>query len=68
MAAVLSYAAYAVVVWAMTEAPIALVTALRETSILFAVLMGWLLFGERMDGWKIGAVVLIVLGVAMIRL
>ena len=58
----------AAVVWAMTEAPIALVTALRETSILFAVLMGWMLFGERMDAWKIGAVVLILTGVVMLRL
>ena len=67
-AAMLSYGAYAVVVWAMTEAPIALVTALRETSILFAVLMGWMLFGERMDTWKTGAVVLILTGVVMLRL
>ncbi|MFC3117591.1 hypothetical protein ACFOHS_01965 [Jhaorihella thermophila] len=35
VAAAASYAAYAVVVWAMTQAPIALVTALRETSIPF---------------------------------
>ncbi len=41
-----SYAAYAIAVWAMTQAPIALVAALRETSILFAVLIGWILFGE----------------------
>ena len=47
MAASVSYGAYAIVVWAMTVAPIALVTALRETSILFAVLIGWLVFGER---------------------
>jgi drug/metabolite transporter (DMT)-like permease len=46
VAAAASYIAYAVVVWAMTQAPIALVTALRETSILFAVLIGWALFGE----------------------
>ena len=67
LAAVLSYGAYAIAVWAMTQAPIALVTALRETSILFAVLIGWLVFGERMDGWKGGAVVLILLGIVLIR-
>ena len=66
-AGALSYGAYAIAVWAMTVAPIALVTALRETSILFAVLIGWLVFGERMDGWKAGAVVLIVLGVVLVR-
>ncbi len=49
IAAGLSFLTYAIVVWAMTVAPIALVTALRETSILFAVLIGWLIFGERPD-------------------
>ncbi|WGH79743.1 EamA family transporter [Jannaschia ovalis] len=68
LAALLSYLAYAVAVWAMTEAPIALVGALRETSILFAVLLGWLLLGERVDRWKAIAAVLIVAGVALTRL
>ena len=67
-AAVFSYAAYAIVVWAMTEAPIALVTALRETSILFAVLIGWLVFGERMDRLKAVAAGLILLGVVLTRI
>ena len=68
IAAALSLAAYAIAVWAMTEAPIALVTALRETSILFAVLIGWWWFGERMTRGKITASVLIVSGVALTRL
>lgn len=67
-AAALSYAAYAIAVWAMTEAPIALVTALRETSILFAVLIGWLAFGERMDKTKALAAALILAGVVLSRL
>jgi drug/metabolite transporter (DMT)-like permease len=68
LAAVASYGAYAVAVWAMTVAPIALVTALRETSILFAVLLGWLVFGDRMDRTKILAAGLIVSGVVLTRL
>lgn len=68
MAAAASYGAYMVAVWAMTEAPIALVAALRETSILFAVLIGWLFFRERMDRLKAGAAALIVSGVALTRL
>ena len=63
-----SYGAYAIAVWAMTQAPIALVTALRETSILFAVLIGWTLFGERMDRGKAIAAALIVSGVVLTRL
>jgi len=68
IAAVASYASYAVAVWGMTQAPIALVTALRETSILFAVLIGWWVFGERMDRGKALAAALIVVGVALTRI
>ena len=67
VAAAASFAAYAIAVWAMTQAPIALVGALRETSILFAVLIGWLAFGERMDRGKAVAAGLIVLGVVLTR-
>ena len=63
-----SYGAYGMSIWAMTIAPIAVVAALRETSILFAVLIGWLIFGERMDGPKWLAVGLIVMGVVLTRL
>lgn len=67
-AAVLSYCAYAIAVWAMTVAPIALVTALRETSILFAMLIGYFFLGERMDDWKMTAGLLILLGLVLVRL
>ncbi|MFV2033781.1 MAG: EamA family transporter, partial [Halocynthiibacter sp.] len=68
LAGAASLGAYWIVVWAMTVAPIALVTAVRETSILFAVLFGVILFGERLDKGKIMAAALIVLGVVMTRL
>ena len=68
IAATGSYSAYAISVWAMTKAPIALVAALRETSILFAVLIGWLFFGDKFDKTKIFAVLLIVAGVMVTRL
>src|SRR3712207_9004063 len=61
------FRSYGVSIWAMTIAPIAVVAALRETSILFAVLIGWLAFGERMDGLKWTAVALIVAGVVLDR-
>jgi drug/metabolite transporter (DMT)-like permease len=53
--AVLSAGAYAVVLWAMTRAPVAAVAALRETSVIFAALIGaWLLkeghLGRRLMG------------------
>jgi drug/metabolite transporter (DMT)-like permease len=68
VASVASYGAYAVSIWAMTTAPIAVVAALRETSILFAVLIGWLVFGEKMTGEKAMAAVIIVAGVMLTRL
>lgn len=68
LAGVASYGAYGVSVWAMTVAPIALVAALRETSILFAVLIGWLGFNERMTKGKVLAAAVIVSGVMLTRL
>ena len=68
IAAAASYGAYAVSVWAMTIAPIAVVAALRETSILFAVLIGWLVFGEKMTKAKALAAAVIVGGVMLTRL
>jgi drug/metabolite transporter (DMT)-like permease len=68
LGAIASYAAYAVIVWAMTQAPIALVAALRETSILFAVLIGWIVFRERMTRSKVLSAAIIVAGVLITRL
>ncbi len=68
VASTASYGAYAVSIWAMTFAPIAVVAALRETSILFAVLIGWLAFGEKMTGEKALAAGVIVAGVMLTRL
>lgn len=68
MGAAASYASYAIVVWAMTQAPIALVAALRETSIVFGVLIGWQLLGERMTRTKALSAGLILLGVVVTRL
>lgn len=44
-----SFSAYAIVVYAFTQSSIALVTALRETSIVFAMLIGVLALGEKMS-------------------
>lgn len=67
MAGVASLASYGVAVWAMTKAPIAMVGALRESSILFAMLIGWLIFHEPMGRDKAVAGGLILLGVALMR-
>jgi drug/metabolite transporter (DMT)-like permease len=62
-----SFTAYALVIWAFTLAPIALVTALRETSIIFALLLGVFVLKERLDLIKLIATMLTMLGVGMLR-
>lgn len=62
-----SVLAYVLVVWAMTQAPIALVTALRETSTIFALFIGVLFLRERITGGKILATLLTATGVLLLR-
>jgi drug/metabolite transporter (DMT)-like permease len=63
-----SLAAYGIVLWAMTRAPIAAVAALRETSVLFAALIGSLWLKEGF-GWRRAAgAVSVVAGIAALKL
>jgi len=66
--AVLSTAAYGIAIWAMTVAPIALVAALRETSVLFAALFSMALLREPVLPARIGAACLVLAGVLLLRL
>ncbi len=63
-----SYAAYSLVIWAFTQAPIAVVTALRETSIIFALFIGVFALGERLNLAKVFSTFLTILGAALLRL
>ena len=65
---VLSLTAYWIVIWAMTVAPIAIVAALRETSVLFGTLIAVAILKEPLRASRIAAAVLIVAGLAAIRL
>lgn len=66
--ALASLGSYGIALWAMTLAPVATVAALRETSVLFAVLLGsWLLKEHLTRRRAIGAFV-IVCGVMALRL
>jgi len=64
----LSAASYFIAMWAMTKAPIASVAALRETSILFAMLISVYALKERLTRWRIAAALAIVGGVIALRL
>ena len=65
---VLSAGAYGVALWAMTRAPVAAVAALRETSVIFAALIGaWLLREGHIARRLVGAAT-VALGVAALKI
>lgn len=59
---------YALALWAMTQAPIAAVAALRETSILFGIALAALLLRERPTPARLAGAGLIAAGAAALRL
>ncbi len=67
-AAILSKLAYSLVLYAFVEGALASVTALRETSVLFAAAIGTLFLGEKFGWQRWLAAVLIVSGVIILQL
>jgi drug/metabolite transporter (DMT)-like permease len=59
---------YGLVLWAMTEAPVALVAALRETSILFGTAIAAFVLRERVSRARVVAVCVIAAGAVMLKL
>ena len=66
LAGALSLVAYGIVLWAQTRAPLAEVAAIRETSVVFAALIGMKLFAERFGTRRLAAAVLVAAGIALI--
>jgi drug/metabolite transporter (DMT)-like permease len=64
---ILTVGSYGIVLWAMSVASIPAVAALRETSVIFAALLGTLLLKERLGRWRIAGAVLVALGASTIR-
>jgi phosphonate utilization associated putative membrane protein len=62
-----SIGSYAIALWAMTRAPVASVAALRETSVLFAALLGTVLLKERFGLQRAAGTGVIVAGVMALR-
>jgi len=60
-------ASYGLVLWAMTEAPVPLVAALRETSILFGTAIAALVLRERVTRTRIIAVLVIAAGAIVLK-
>lgn len=68
VAGVMSLVSYWLVVWALTLAPLALVAALRETSIVFAVLFGVVFLKERLSLVQLTVIATSLIGVVMLKL
>jgi drug/metabolite transporter (DMT)-like permease len=68
LSGILAVAAYGIAVWAMTRAPIALVAALRETSVVAAAILGAVLLGEPFGRHRVLASIGVALGIALLRL
>lgn len=64
----LSLGAYWIAIWAMTVAPIPLVAAVRESSVLFAALIAVVLLKEPLQPGRASAAVVIVCALALMRL
>ena len=62
----ISLAAYGVIIWAMQNNPMGAVSALRETSVVFAALLGAAFLGERLTGLRLAACCIIALGAACV--
>ncbi len=63
-----AFIGYAIVVWAMTRAPIASVAALRETSVVFAAIIGVVALGEPFHAQRAIAALVILAGIILLRI
>ena len=63
----LQLTAYGLVVWSLALAPMAAVSALRETSVLFAAIIGVKLLGEPLGTHRITAAALVAAGIMLIE-
>ncbi len=63
-----SLAAYGIVLWAMTRAPVAAVAALRETSVLFAALIGAVWLKEGFGTMRLAGTACVLAGIAALKL
>jgi drug/metabolite transporter (DMT)-like permease len=63
----LSATAYGMVIWAMSQAPLAMVTALRETSVIAAALIGAMVLREPFGTRRLLAAGLVALGVVLLQ-
>ncbi len=67
-AGVISVAAYGIVIWAQDHGPFALVSALRETSVISAAIIAALVFHERFGWRRLPPAIAVVVGIVLMNL
>ncbi len=67
LAGIISLIAYWIVLWAMTQAPMAMVSAVRETSMVFAVLFGVFFLKERLNLARLASTTITLVGVVVLK-
>lgn len=65
---VCSASAYGIALWAMSQAPVAAVAALRETSVIFAALLATLVLKESFGRHRVAGACVVAVGVIALRL
>jgi drug/metabolite transporter (DMT)-like permease len=68
VAGILGVISFAIFIWALSRSSVGAVAALRETSILFATLIGMTFYGEERVFRRIAAAVMIMLGIVLISI
>lgn len=61
-------ASYGIAIWAMTCAPIALVAGLRETSVIFGLILAIIFLHEKVTLMRAAAILLVAAGAVLIRI
>lgn len=61
-------ASYGIAIWAMTRAPIALVAALRESSVIFGMILAVIFLGEKLTPLRLVAILLVAAGAMLARI
>jgi drug/metabolite transporter (DMT)-like permease len=67
-AGIMSYGSAWVVIWALSLAPLAMVSALRETGIVFAVIIGVMFLKERVNPARLASIALTLVGTTLLKL
>ena len=65
-AGLISFACYAVVLWAYTVLPVPVVSSIRETSVVFAALIGVLVLREVLNFSKAFMISMVVIGLCFL--